>query len=109
MEALQNLACLVENTLNVWTSASKCPHLNVVDSSRLNLREVGATIMFTNSTGNESNFVKYSYHALFTLKRFLGFSPNIVVNLVINRLFKRHSQRSIYKPWPSQICLSVQI
>ena len=108
VEALQNLACLVENTSNVWTSTYKVPHRNVVDSSKLNLREVGATIMFTEPTGNGSNFVKNSYHALFTFKRFVGFSPNIV-NLVINRPFKRHSQRTIYKQWPSLICLSVQI
>ena len=94
MEALQNLACLVENTSNVWTSTCTFPHRNFVDSSRLNLPEVGAAIMFTKSTGNESNFVIYSYHALLTFKRFVGFSPNIM-NLVINMPFKCHFERSI--------------
>ena len=57
LEALQNLACLVQNTSNVWTSTSQySSYCHVVDHTKLRLWEVGAVLYLRNlhavHTGN---------------------------------------------------------
>lgn len=52
VEALQNLACLVESTSVVWTSTSGVLHRHTVDSNnKLKLGEVGAKIYLLNQIG----------------------------------------------------------
>ena len=44
VEALQNLACLMENTMIVWTSTHGYSNRKVVDKSSLKIWEVGGEV-----------------------------------------------------------------
>ena len=60
VEALQNLACLVEGTSSVWTSTSKYPYRHAVDHTKLRLSEVGGVLYLPNLQEiNESNFKQF--------------------------------------------------
>ena len=56
VEALQNLACLVESTSNVWTSTSGSLDCHVLLDYDLKIWEASRTSIFSMSIGNRFKF-----------------------------------------------------